>query len=94
VKLGYVSSSRGRSGGLKILETTGRETLGSIVRNTEEAFQMAECFSGKKVRCPLFGACSLKSSLGEALDAFLTTLDKRTLNDITPRKTSAAIHGS
>jgi Rrf2 family nitric oxide-sensitive transcriptional repressor len=85
VKLGYVSSSRGRSGGLRILETTGKERLGDIVRNTEEAFQMAECFSGKEVRCPLFGGCQLQASLGEALDAFLHSLDQRTLNDITPK---------
>lgn len=86
VKLGYVSSSRGRSGGLKIIAATGKERLGNIVRNTEEAFQMAECFSGGKVICPLHGGCHLKASLGEALEAFLQSLDKRTLNDITPKK--------
>jgi hypothetical protein len=52
---------------------------------------MAECFSGGKVHCPLFGGCHLKSSLGEALEAFLQSLDKRTLNDITPGRQSALI---
>lgn len=84
VKLGYVDAARGRSGGLRIRKEAGRAYVGDIVRQMEESLQLAQCFSGEKSSCSFFGGCALKVSLQGALEAFIDSLNKYTLNDITP----------
>jgi len=82
-KLGYVDATRGPSGGLRLGQEAGRETVGAIVRNIEENMHLAECFKDGKIQCTLLKGCVLKICLDEALDAFVSSLDKYTLNDIT-----------
>lgn len=83
-KLGYITTVRGRSGGLQISPETPQVSLGTIVRKTEERMQLAECFSNGKILCTLQHGCLLKNRLHEALEAFMISLDKYSLNDITP----------
>lgn len=88
-KSGYVETTRGPSGGLLIRKETGEISLGEIISNTEENLYLAECFAGSKISCTLLKGCVLKVCLNEALDAFVSTLNKYTLNDISlPGKAS------
>src|SRR5690606_5670217 len=84
-KLGYIETSRGRSGGLWIGESTGGLTLKTIILQTEETFNIAECFADKNCKCYFMRLCPLKKRLKEALNAFLDSLEKTTLDEVTPK---------
>ncbi len=86
-KLGFVESIKGRSGGLVIGKDAGKRTLREIVSHTEETMIMADCFQAKNCECAFFPKCPLKRSLALALDAFLVSLGKTTLDDVTPKQT-------
>ena len=82
-KLNLIDTIRGRSGGLMIREEAGKKNLKDIIIETEETFFIADCFSNQKSECPFLPMCSLKKSLFDALQAFLNSLAKKTLNDVT-----------
>jgi len=56
--------------------------LGDVVRKAEPNLRIAECFDAEKNTCVIAPVCSLKPVLNEALDSFLTTLDRYTLADL------------
>jgi Rrf2 family nitric oxide-sensitive transcriptional repressor len=82
-KLGFIHTSRGRTGGLLINQETGNKSLKDIVTKTEETFFMAECFSGNQCSCFFLPSCLLKKKISEALQAFLASLAQSTLNEVT-----------
>ncbi len=82
-RAGYVESVRGRSGGLEISPRAGSLKLGDILLTTEEGFDLAECFRNPDTECPFFPSCKLKKTLNHALDAFISTLNQQTLDDVT-----------
>jgi Rrf2 family nitric oxide-sensitive transcriptional repressor len=55
--------------------------IGILVRETEQDLNVVECFSSKN-RCGITPVCGLRSMFGEALNAFLSVLDKYTLADV------------
>ena len=79
---GYLQTSRGRGGGIRLGRPASQIVLGEVVRKTETDFQMVECFEAGKSRCALLLACHLKSVLAQALEAFFATLDGVTLADL------------
>ncbi len=81
-KLGYLETKRGRNGGIGLGMKPEDIRLGLLVRRTENAPVVAECFDAKTNTCPISGACLLKGVLGEAVQAFYGTLDRYTLADI------------
>ncbi|MBS1963583.1 MAG: Rrf2 family transcriptional regulator [Bdellovibrionales bacterium] len=86
-KTNLIETTRGRSGGLAIGPGKGKTSLKEIVTLTEESFTMAECFSRKaKSTCTFLPSCVLKHALADALNAFLESLGRKTLDDVTPRK--------
>ena len=82
--LGYVSSIRGRSGGLKLADRPEDVNVGTVVRNLESLDNFVECMSGPKVSCPAAGPCGLQGALHAALQDFLKRLDTYTLADLLP----------
>ncbi len=80
--LGYVESSRGRNGGLKLGMEPAQINIGALVRSTEPDFYMAECFDPKKNFCILTSACRLKGVLHSATAAYLAVLDGVTLESL------------
>jgi Rrf2 family nitric oxide-sensitive transcriptional repressor len=88
-KLGFIESTRGRAGGIWIHEFAGNLSLKEIVNSTE-SFNLAECFSNKKTSCTFFRGCLLQKSLTDAMNAFLHTLSKSTLNDVAPPRRKPA----
>lgn len=80
-KLGYVASSRGRAGGIRLAKPADQISVGQVVRETEDGFDLADC-----QRCVISSACGFSSVLDEALAAFLAVLDKYTLADLLARR--------
>ncbi|MBN9305522.1 MAG: BadM/Rrf2 family transcriptional regulator [Devosia sp. 67-54] len=77
---GYLTAVRGRTGGLRLGKPPDKIGLGDVVRATEPDFDLVECFAGG--RCRITPNCRLRGVLGEALAAFVSTLDRYTLADL------------
>jgi Rrf2 family nitric oxide-sensitive transcriptional repressor len=85
---GYVTSLRGRSGGLRLSRQPGDINIGKIVRLTEPNWNVVECFDSATNSCPIDGACGLKGALRDAQQAFLNTLEAHTIADFLPQSKS------
>jgi len=79
--LGYIETIRGRGGGIRLAIDPRTITIGEIVRHTEEDFHLVECFDKENNLCKIAPECQLKGVLYEALQAYLTVLDRYTLDD-------------
>ncbi|WP_437792448.1 RrF2 family transcriptional regulator [Macrococcoides caseolyticum] len=84
--LGYIETTRGRGGGIRIKMTPEEINIGALIRKTEEHFNLVECFDRETNTCPIAGICGLQGVLSEALGAYLSVLDSYTLNDILHNK--------
>ena len=90
-KQGWVTTLRGKGGGLLLARPAKEIRIGRVVRDTEGAAMPAECFSPTdEFRCPVSRCCRLKSVLAEAVDAFYAVLDRYTLADITRNRNALA----
>jgi len=81
-KDGYIETIRGRHGGLRLARPPKAINIGEITRRYEEDLRIVECFDRKSNTCLIAGSCGLASHLDEALKAFLSVLDAKTLADI------------
>lgn len=86
---GFVETLRGRGGGLQLARPPEEIGIGDVVRFTEDRLKLVECFDTATSRCRIERACGLRGVLSEALDAFMTTLDRYTLADLVSRRRSA-----
>ena len=84
-RAGYVTSVRGRFGGIRLARPAAEIRLGEVVRHTEEGFALADC-----EHCVIAPACGLTSALSRALAAFMAVLDDYTLADLVRNKTKLA----
>lgn len=82
---GFVDARAGRSGGVTLAREPKDINVGKVLRAAEPDFHLVECFDRERNSCPITPACSLKSVLAEARDAFLAVLDKYTLADLLDR---------
>ena len=80
--LGYVETVRGRDGGFTLARDPAEIRIGDVVRRTEGAMALVECFDRDTNTCPLARACGLQGALNEAFGAFLTVLDRYSLADL------------
>jgi Rrf2 family transcriptional regulator, nitric oxide-sensitive transcriptional repressor len=78
---GYLKAIRGRSGGLALARRPKDIRLGDVVRTTESDFALVECFATGN-QCIITRCCALPDVLNEALNAFIQTLDRYTLEDL------------
>ena len=79
---GYLTTTRGKGGGLQLALPPEQIRLGTLVRTMEPDLILAECF-GPCNQCVITPSCQLKFVLDDALQAFLGTLDEYTLEDVT-----------
>jgi Rrf2 family nitric oxide-sensitive transcriptional repressor len=79
---GWIATTRGRGGGLRLLKPAGELTLGEVIRQTETDMTLVECFDRKTNTCRLDGYCRLKDSLYKAMQGFFDVLDGITLADL------------
>ncbi|OIN68055.1 Rrf2 family transcriptional regulator [Exiguobacterium sp. KRL4] len=83
-KLGYVESTRGRTGGLRLAKDPTDINIGQVVREMEP-MEIVDCFSAEG-RCVIEPSCHLKGILGRALRAFLKELEQHTLAELVENK--------
>ncbi len=79
---GWLETTRGRHGGLRLLVSAARIGLGEVVRQSEADFHLVECFDPLSSGCSMDGRCRLQSVLQQATQAFFATLDGVTLADL------------
>lgn len=86
---GFITTIRGRNGGLVLSRAAKTIVIGDVVRATEEDMAIVGCFEGGQ-GCIMSDVCTLQTVLGDAMDAFMAVLDDRTLADLlTPPEGSA-----
>lgn len=78
---GFVATTRGRSGGVKLARPANQISVGAVVRCMEPHFDMVDCFNFKRAHCAAMPACGLKSALNQAANEFLAVLDGYTIAD-------------
>ena len=79
---GVLETTRGRGGGLRLLQDPAQIRVGDIVRTAETDFRLVECFDPATDACTLTPHCRLKHLFGAALHAFFDVLDGATLADM------------
>ncbi len=92
--LGYVTTIRGRAGGVRLARESGRINVGEVVRATEDNMVLVECFDPATNQCPIAPSCLLARALDEALVAFLAVLDRYSVADLVakPRTLTRLLH--
>ncbi len=80
--LGWLETTRGRGGGLRLLKAPGSLSLGEIVRQTETDMDMVECFDKHLNTCRLDGFCRLKGIVKKASRGFIEALNAYTVADL------------
>ena len=83
--LGYIHTTRGKGGGLRLAVDPACVTIGEIVRKVEPNFDIVECFNTQTNKCVIEPICALKIALAQANREFLAALDRHTLADAIKR---------
>ena len=78
---GYIESSRGRGGGIRLALSPEEISVGEVVRKMEPDFELVDCM-GRDPGCLLSPVCRLRETLHRATQAFLERLDQYTLASI------------
>ncbi len=79
---GFIHTVRGKGGGMRLAFAPSDINIGTVVRATENNFNIVECFERDTSSCPLTPVCALKGALKEASRNFLAVLDRYTLADV------------
>lgn len=83
VKAGFVSSVRGRKGGICLAYPPGEIRLGDMVRTVESTHLETECTGAGPVECAIRPAAPINRILDEAFEAYIEVLNRHTLADLT-----------
>jgi len=79
---GYVETTRGKGGGMRLARTPEEINIGDVVRGAEEDLAVVECFQKDNLKCPIVPVCALRGLLGSAMNAFFEVLNGQTLADL------------
>ncbi len=85
VKGGFLSSIRGKGGGLKLAMPPEKINIGAVVRHLEP-LQLVECM-GENNECLITPSCRLTGILSGAVKSFFNYLDGFTLADLLNKPT-------
>lgn len=86
---GFVTTVRGRTGGLRLGPDGGGIRVGDVVRRLEGGIALVEC-QRPGGRCVIAPACRLKGVLARAALAFMRVLDGVTVDELTRDDTALA----
>ncbi len=81
-ELGYVGTTRGKGGGIRLARPAAEVRVGQVVRDLEGELGVVECLTKQGGRCIIAPSCRLKGVLSEAMLAYLDVLDRHTLADL------------
>jgi len=84
-RAGFIVTTRGRGGGIRLARAAEEISLGAVVRRSEAGMDLADCGT-----CIIAPACGLTGALAEALAAFLAVLDRYSIADATIRRSALA----
>ena len=79
---GFVTTLRGRNGGLTLARPKEEIGVGTVARAFEGGVPIADCFATSRAACPLSPTCRLRDALARAVAAFYDTLDTLTIADL------------
>lgn len=82
-KLGWVSTRRGKGGGISL--GLPPEAINLVIQSLEGTMQLVECGSPL---CQLLPVCRLKGVLAEAVEAFFASLCRHSLADLIRNSTA------
>ncbi len=82
---GLIHLTMGRAGGLTLAKAPSAIRIGQVVRALEPDLRIVECFAPDTNTCPIAPKCGLSQVIGEALDAFLSALDRYTIAEVLRR---------
>jgi len=85
---GYVETTSGRGGGLRLARAAEEIYLGQLVAETEGIGCLVDCGRGP---CPLAGRCILKNLLDGAERSFINELNKGSLADVVQGNTGETL---
>lgn len=78
-KLGYIIALRGKGGGICLAKKPSEINLADVVRDFEAQLQLVNCSAPV---CKIVNHCKLHGLLGDAMAAFMQTLEAYTLADV------------
>ena len=84
---GFLVTSRGRRGGLRLARPPEDINLGDVLRKIEDNRSLVECF-GPGNACVITPACAARRMFREAQEAFFSVFDKYSLADLLTRRSA------
>jgi Rrf2 family transcriptional regulator, nitric oxide-sensitive transcriptional repressor len=81
-QLGYLTTVRGRRGGVRLALVMSEIRVGQIFRALEGEVSEEDCFADNDKTCPLTNICALRSALRKAVESFYSQLDDVTLDTL------------
>lgn len=81
-QLGYLTTQRGRNGGMMLGRPASEIEVGDVFRQIEGEVDDRYCFADADETCPLVDHCRLRSALRDAAEAFYACLDGTRLSDL------------
>lgn len=85
---GYLETTRGRNGGLRLARAPEQIGVGAVVRDMEPELGVVGCLQQPSGYCRIEECCGLRRALREATEAFLATLDRYTIADLLQPRTT------
>ncbi|CAN5697222.1 nitric oxide-sensing transcriptional repressor NsrR [soil metagenome] len=79
---GYIKTTRGKKGGLRLARMARDISVGEVVRQMEPDMALVPCFHPVNAKCPIVPSCLLRQAIERAREAFLATLDDYTLENL------------
>lgn len=81
-QLGYLTTQRGRNGGMALNRNPADVRIGDVFRDVEGESSIVECLDEVDYSCALVNAGRLREALGSAARAFSAVLDEITLQSL------------
>ncbi|MHA7774311.1 RrF2 family transcriptional regulator [Roseibium sp. M-1] len=79
---GYLETTRGRGGGIRLALAPEEIRLGDVVRLIEPDLGVVACLKPEPTTCAFLPRCALKGAMARASEAFLDSLNGETLASI------------
>lgn len=88
VREGYITSERGRGGGIFLARAPSAINIGDLVEKAEAGSALVECMKPSGGACCIAPSCGLTRAIAEAQMAFMATLRGYTLADIITKRSA------